>query len=198
MRTYEKQHIHACYLLEQYKPISKYDFERLNYCKALLERNEKNNFTDAGVFGKVLEVTSRPSTSRLVAVQSSHKCDSRITIEGRTYRLECKCNGGRIEELRAIKNKQHVAIHYVQLYTAKNGKQYYANVIMRLDNFLDLLDEKDATKTIEHKNRLTSDREEAIQGDSKALWKALQNELEYNREWIYYEDDNIILNDFEK
>lgn len=198
MKNYETSYKLAQFLLMNYKPESKSDFERADYCERLLDAVKREGYQDAGVMGKVLEVTSRPSTSRLIHVQPSSKADARMTIEGQTYRLEIKSNGGRLGDLERIEEKSKVLIRYTLLIRTPQGKPKkdgtckpaetrYADVLMRLDEFLELLnDEKvKATKEIEHKNYLTPDKEKAIQADSKKLYEALQSKTKYNRNKVY-------------
>lgn len=201
-KNFETSYILADFLLNNYKPVSKADNERADYCRKLLDAVKREGYMDAGVMGKVLEVVSRPSNSELINVQPSSRVDSLIEVEGQLYRLEVKSNGGRLGDLERLSKyvQQHTLIHYTLLMRTPQGKPRkdgtcrpaevrYADVIMRLDKFLALLKSKDATKHIEHKDYITSDRELAIQADSKKLYNALLKETRYNRNKAYVKAD---------
>lgn len=196
MKNFEMSHKLGEFLLMNYKPENKADNERAEYCRRLLDAVKRDGYLDSGAMSKVLEVTSRPSTSQLIHVQPSSKWDSRITIEGTSYRLEVKSNGGRLGDLERIAKPEKVVIRYTLLMRTPQGKPKkdgtckpaetrYADVLMRLDRFLELVNGLNAYKYIEHKEYLTPDREKAIQADSKKLYKALLGEVKYHRNKAY-------------
>lgn len=200
MKNYETSYILADFLRHNYKPESADDFKRVEYIDKLMNAVKRENFQDAGITGKVLEVTSRPSTSKLIIVQSSNKADAFMNIDGKRIRLEVKSNGGRLEDLYSIRKPEKVIIRYTLLMRTPQGKPKkdgtckpaetrFADVLMRLDEFLALLESVNAIKVIEHKDYVASDRERAIQADSKKLYMALQNRMKFDRNKEYHLTD---------
>lgn len=189
MKTFEKTFNLAVDYFNGYKPVSSYDYKRVAYIIDLLERTKTQGYKDAGVLGKVVEVCSRPSTSRLISVQPSSKFDCRWKVGDNTSRLEIKVGSGRIGDLEKIAKPEQVQVHYLQAFYNHKGQYFERNVVLRLDRFLDLINEIGCYSFIEHKEYLTSDKEKNVRGDSMKLYKALENELPFNREMVYIKED---------
>lgn len=158
---------------------------------------------DSGLYGKVKELTSHDSKSTITRVQAQSRNDSYILVDGKRKPLEIKTNGGRVESLYKLNAKARANryIAYTLDFTVKAGKprkdgtckpaeHRYFSGVMTIAKFIEILDDTKATKVIGHNN---SDKELAIQSDSKKLYKALlaSNAIEYNPNWEYFSEDFI-------
>ena len=181
------------------------DEKRATLAKALITKNVNryNNGEpiDSGLYGKVVELLSHDEKSTIYRVQAQSRNDAYIIIDGKRRPLEVKTNGGRIESLYRLNAKARQS-HYISYTldivikagkprkdgTCKPAEHRYINALMTVAQFIDLVESVDATKVISHN---ASDREIAIQSDSKKLYKALVNGnyLEYFRDWEYFEED---------
>lgn len=190
--------------IDNYAPHTSSDCRRLiTACKLVhfdLDRLARGEACDSGIAGKVKECLKRDSRSRINRVQAQGKNDAYISIEGRRYPLEVKTNGGRIQALYNTKAPETHFIVYELDYTVKAGKprkdgtckpaeHRQACKVMTVKAFLELIEETGASKVIGHN---ASDREIAVQADSKKLYQALitGGYKDYNRE------DNFTWADF--
>ena len=179
------------------------DEKRATLAKALITKNVNryNNGEpiDSGLYGKVVELLSHDEKSTIYRVQAQNRTDAYIIIDGKRKPLEVKTNGGRIENLYRLKAKDSRYISYTLDVVIKAGKprkdgtckpaeHRYVNALMTVAQFIELVESVGATKVIGHS---ASDREVAIQSDSKKLYKALVNGnyLEYFRDWEYFKED---------
>ena len=150
---------------------------------------------DSGVAGKVKELLRRDADSRLTRVQAQGKNDAYIVIDGKRYPLEVKTNGGRIQALYRVKNPDTRFIVYELDFRTKPGKprkdgtckpaeHRQACKVMTVRAFIELIESTKAYKTIGHND---SDREVAVQADSKKLYQALTTGgyIDYDREATY-------------
>ena len=198
----------AIKLAESYEAtiMSVYDEKRYNLMCDMIDRNIERFFNgepvDDGLFGKVFELSTHDSNSTIVTVRSQGKCDGYALIDGKRRKLEAKTNGGRVGNLYKM-NKRTRRSQYM-LYcicyevpegkprkdgTCKPAEWRTATVLSTIDFFVDLLEQTNATKTIGHNE---SDREIAIQGDSKKLYKAIrENCINFDRNH-WYNDWNIL------
>lgn len=191
--------------VKAFKPKNSKDMKRLNKAVNLVNLNIKrhNNGepTDSGLLGKVTELLSHDEKSTIVRVQAQNRNDCYIIIDGKRKPLEVKTNGGRVGSLyqMSAKARESRYIHYTLDIETKAGKprkdgtckpaeHRYVNVVMTIAEFIRVLEECRATKVIGHNE---SDREVAIQSDSKKLYKALVNGnyTEYHRDWEYFSED---------
>ena len=142
---------------------------------------------------------SHDEKSTIYRVQAQNRTDAYIIVDGKRKPLEVKTNGGRIENLYRLKAKDNRYISYTLDIVIKAGKprkdgtckpaeHRYVNALMTVAQFIELVESVGATKVIGHN---TSDREIAVQSDSKKLYKALVNGnyLEYFRDWEYFKED---------
>lgn len=181
------------------------DTKRANTAKMLVNKNveryNNNEPIDCGLYGKVTELLSHDEKSTIYRVQAQSRNDAYIIIDGKRKPLEIKTNGGRIESLYKLSAKARESryISYTLDVTIKAGKprkdgtckpaeRRYINALMTVAQFIDLVESVHATKVIGHSE---SDREIAVQSDSKKLYKALVNGnyLEYFRDWEYFTED---------
>ena len=179
------------------------DNKRVSLAKMLynknVERYNNNEPIDSGLYGKVKELLSHDEKSTIFRVQAQGKNDAYIIVNGKRRPLEVKTNGGRIESLYGLKAKDTRYISYTLDVMIKAGKprkdgtckpaeHRYVNALMTVAQFLELVESVNAIKVIGHND---SDREVAVQSDSKKLYKALVegNYLEYFRDWEYFTED---------
>ena len=179
------------------------DAKRATLAKTLIDRNieyyNNGEAVDSGLYGKVKELLSHDEKSTIYRVQAQNRTDAYIIVDGKRKPLEVKTNGGRIENLYRLKAKDNRYISYTLDIVIKAGKprkdgtckpaeHRYVNALMTVAQFIELVESVGATKVIGHN---TSDREIAVQSDSKKLYKALVNGnyLEYFRDWEYFKED---------
>lgn len=173
-----KSHEVACNIVKEYVPESKFDEARLEYMKNLLVRNVLNDYSDAGIEGKIWEVSVRPSTSRLIEVQpASARCDLRVTMFGKTFLAECKINGGRLGKFYSMKNPGNVPLVYhfgmeIEASARKEARFLTATICTTVEDFLERLESvPGAVKIARHNNK--NDAEPAIQ-KTQRLYRAIK------------------------
>lgn len=181
------------------------DTKRKALAEALINKNveryNNNEPVDSGLYGKVTELLSHDEKSTIYRVQPQSRNDAYIIVDGKRKPLEVKTNGGRIASLYKLNTKarENRYISYTLDITVKAGKprkdgtckpaeHRYINALMTIAQFIDLVESVNATKIIGHNE---SDKEVAIQSDSKKLYKALVNGnyVEYFRDWEYFTED---------
>ena len=174
------------------------DLVTLNY-----NRVSSGQALDSGLYGKVKELLSHDSKSTITRVQAQSRNDAYIIVDGKRKPLEVKTNGGRVASLYKLNAKARVNryIFYTLDFTVKAGKpkkdgsrkpeeHRYFSGVMTVAKFIEILEATKATKVIGHND---SDKELAIQSDSKKLYKALlaSEAIEYNPNWEYFSEDFI-------
>jgi hypothetical protein len=170
-------------LIEAFEPKSAYDVKRLAKAIELFEADLNRATNDSGLYGKVAELFSHDSKSTTVRVQAQNRVDTRIIVDEKRKATEYKTNGGRIGKLyeMSTRARKSTYIVYELDYIAPAGKprkdgsrkpaEYRrACKVMTVAQFIELVESVKATKVIGHND---SDREIAVQGDSKKLYKAL-------------------------
>ena len=194
-------------LINAFEVKTSYDAKRKVKAVELVTNNynkaRTNEPIDCGLYGKVKELTSHDSKSTITRVQAQSRNDAYIIVDGKRKPLEVKTNGGRVASLYRLNAKARVNryIFYTLDFTVKAGKprkdgtckpaeHRYFSGVMTIAKFIEILDETKATKVIGHND---SDKELAIQSDSKKLYKALlaSNAIEYNPNWEYFSEDFI-------
>lgn len=192
-------------LVNAFEVKTSYDAKRkakaIELIQANTERLKANEPIDCGLYGKVKELTSHDSKSTITRVQAQSRNDSYIIVDGKRKPLEVKTNGGRVASLYKLNAKARANryIVYTLDFTVKAGKprkdgtckpeeHRYFSGVMTIAKFIEILETTKATKIIGHNE---SDREIAIQSDSKKLYKALieSNSIEYNPNWEYFKED---------
>ena len=168
-----------------------------------IERVKKNEPIDSGIFGKIKELTSHSTKSTIIRVRAQGKADSFIMVDGKRKPLEVKTNGGRVENLFTMSDKAKATnyIRYTLDFTVKAGKprkdgtckpaeHRYFDGVMTVKTFVEILESTKAYKVIGHNE---SDRERAVQNDSKKLYKALleSDAVEYIADFNYTAEDFI-------
>ena len=193
-------------LIQDYEVVSEYDAKRLEVAKDLLQRDAKRYLAglnvNSGLYGQVFELLSRKPNSTVTWVQSSNKSDYITRINGTTTHVEVKTNFGRVGEYYKSSHNNTKYIVYamccekVSKHVKKDGstdvKRWIIEpIIMRMNDFLDILERTNATKYIEHKNLVTSDRELAIKPWYNPFYEALKayNATPYNRLGNYKSSD---------
>lgn len=191
--------------VKTFKPQNSKDVKRLekavNLVNLNIKRHNNGEPTDSGLFGKVTELLSHDEKSTITRVQAQGRNDCYIIIDGKRKPLEVKTNGGRVGSLYQLnaRARESQYINYnldIEIKagkprkdgTCKPAEHRVVNVVMTISEFIRVLEECKATKVIGHNE---SDREIAIQSDSKKLYKALisGNYTEYHRDWEYFSED---------
>ena len=194
-------------LVNAFEVNTSYDAKRKAKAVELITLNynrvKVNEPIDSGLYGKVKELTSHDSKSTITRVQAQSRNDAYIIVDGKRKPLEVKTNGGRVGSLYNLnaKARQSRYIYYTLDVVIKAGKPKKDGTckpaehrefsgVMTIAKFIDILDNTKATKVIGHNE---SDREIAIQSDSKKLYKALIEcgAIEYNPNWEYFSEDFI-------
>lgn len=137
---------------------------------------------DCGRWGKAAEVLNVSDTARKVSVAKQGKVDGYFYLDGKRKAVEHKTNGGRIGALYRLAKPEKAFIVYAMDFetrqtfkkdgTPRPTKHYVVPaVILKVSDFLAILEHCNATKVIGHKGK--GDDEVAIQGDSAKLAKCL-------------------------
>lgn len=206
-KTMTKMFDRTIKLIQSFEVKTSYDAKRkakaLDIVQVNLDKAKNGLPIDSGMYGKVKELTSHDSKSTITRVQAQNRNDAYIIVDGKRKPLEVKTNGGRIASLYKLNTKARANryIFYTLDFTVKAGKprkdgtckpaeHRYFSGVMTIAKFIKILDETKATKVIGHND---SDKELAIQSDSKKLYKALlaSDAIEYNPNWEYFSEDFI-------
>lgn len=174
-------------LVNAFEVKTSYDEKRKTKAVELLqlniERVKANEPIDSGLYGKVKELLSHNTRSTITRVRAQGKADSFISVDGKRKPLEVKTNGGRVENLFTMSERAKATnyIRYTLDFTVKAGKprkdgtckpeeHRYFDGVMTVKTFVEILETTKAYKIIGHNE---SDKERAVQSDSKKLYKAL-------------------------
>lgn len=195
----------AVELVNGFEPKTKHDEKRKAKAVELLqlniERVKRNEPIDSGLYGKVKELLSHNTKSTITRVRAQGKADSFIIVDDKRKPLEVKTNGGRVESLFTMSERAKATnyIRYTLDFTVKAGKpkkdgtckpaeHRYFDGVMTVKTFIEILESTKAYKVIGHNE---SDRERAVQSDSKKLYKALleSNAVEYVADFNYTAED---------
>ena len=141
-----------------------------------------SNEADSGRWGKAFEVLNVSDTAHKVNVAAQGKVDGYFYLDGNRKAVEYKTNGGRISSLYRMTKPENAYIVYSMDFetrqtfrkdgTPRPTKHYVvAPIILKVSDFLAILEHCNATKVIGHKGK--GDDEVAIQGDSAKLAKCL-------------------------
>lgn len=158
-----------------------------------------SNEVDCGRYGKAFELLNVSAKARKAHVSAQGKVDGYFYLDGKRHAVEYKSNGGRIEALYRLRKPEDAYIVYTmdfetrQTYkkdgTPRPTKHYEVEpIIMRVSDFLAVLEHCNAVKTLEHKGK--GDRERAVQGDSAKLAKVLADyPITYDPDYNYTAED---------
>ena len=177
----------AIEIVNAFEPKTKLDEKRkakaIELLQLNIERAKRNEPIDSGLYGKVKELLSHNERSTITRVRPQGKSDSYINVDGKRRPLEVKTNGGRVESLFTMteRAKETRYIRYTLDFTVKAGKpkkdgtckpaeHRYFDGVMTIKTFIEILESTKAYKVIGHNE---SDKERAVQSDSKKLYKAL-------------------------
>lgn len=157
------------------------------------------NEADDGRWGKAFEILNVGSTSRKVDVAKQGKVDGYFNLNGKRHAVEYKTNGGRIGSLYKLAKPEASFIVYSMDFetrttyrkdgTARPTKHYVlAPVVMKVSDFLKVLEHTKAYKTIGHREK--NDYEVAVQGDSVKLYKVLSEyPITFHPDTMYLTED---------
>lgn len=145
--------------------------------KAILD-----NAADPSRYNKAFEVLHVSDTARKTDLAPQGAIDGYFYYNGSRKAVEYKTNGGRIESLYRLRKPENAFIIYSMDFetrqtfrkdgTPRPTKHYkVAPIILKVSDFLSILEHCNAVKVLEHKGK--GDRERAIQGDSVKLAKVL-------------------------
>lgn len=194
-------------IVNAFECVSTYDEKRKAKAVELLqvniERVKANKSIDSGIYGKIKELLSHNTNSTITRVRPQGKSDSFIVVDGKRKPLEVKTNGGRVESLFTMSERAKATnyIRYTLDFTVKAGKprkdgtckpaEYrHFDGVLTVKTFVEILESTKAYKVIGHNE---SDKERAVQSDSKKLYNALLKSGAVE----YIPDFNYTLADFE-
>ena len=187
--------------INNYKARSNRDNKRLEKAIELFNNDLERHNSDSGLYGKVIELFSHDSNSTIIRVQAQNRNDNYIIVNGKRKACEVKTNGGRIGNLynMSMRTRKTNYIIYHLNYdtpigkprkdgTRKPSEHREACKVMTVQQFIELVENCKATKIIGHNE---TDREVAVQGDSKKLYEALTSGkyLDYLRGFEYIAED---------
>ena len=200
--TYNSVQKRAYDMILKYEADSKMDIKRINKAKHLLNmdiyRSHTKYTSDNGLAGKVAEILSHDSESTITRVQKQGATDLYVIIDGKRTKCEYKTNGGRIESLYRIHKPESRYIVYELDFTPADrtlkdgtivkGIRRYAKKLMKVSDFLAMLEATNSVKSTSHKGK--NDVERAVQCNKKALYEALINGgyTDYDRNKTYLSD----------
>lgn len=189
----EKLYNEGMNLIHSYKPISKYDYMRLDEMNSIMERYI-NGSNDDGSASRVIELTSHDSNSPIVTVRPQGKADFYIRVNGKRQKCECKSKGGDITSIMDGSIGCKYIRVYMDFYKKPNKVGYiehcHVDVVMLVSTYKALVTSLNAFRkqtNPKHNNVI----EYHQQADSNKLYKALQNFPPFVRGFDY------VLEDFE-
>ncbi len=180
--------------IQAFEPKSKEDLRRLENAKRRFYNDVKRTMSglkgSSGINGEVREILKgHDSKSRIYDKRSQNKNDCYALINGKRVKCEYKTNGGRIGDYLLMNKAQRRATFviydldwYSQKRTLKDGtpaprKHIQKCKIMRISEFLEMLNECNAIRTIGHIE--LDDFEASIKDSNSKLHKALDNFRDY-------------------
>ncbi len=156
-----------------------------------VQRTLKGLKGSSGINGEVREILKgHDSKSRIYDKRSQNKNDCYALINGRRVKCEYKTNGGRIGDYYKMNKAQRRATFviydldwYSQKRTLKDGspaprKHIQKCKIMRISEFLEMLEECNAIRTIGHIE--LDDFEASIKDSNSKMHKALDRFTDYH------------------
>ena len=192
----------AIEMLNTFESDSNFDIKRAERAKKLIQldmmRSELGFANDSGLAGKVAEILSHDSDSTITRVQKQGATDVYIIMDGTRTKCEYKTNGGRIESLYRLRKPESSYIVYELDFTPADrtrkdgsivkGQRRYVKKLMRVSDFLSIIEDTKAVKITSHKGQ--NDAERAVQCSSKKLYEALINGnfVDYDRNKTYLSD----------
>ena len=157
------------------------------------------NKADPSRVNKAFEVLNVSDTARKTDLAPKGAIDGYFYLDNKRVAVEYKTNGGRIESLYRLRKPENAFIIYSMDFetrqtfrkdgTPRPTKHYkVAPIILKVSDFLAILEHCNAVKVLEHKGK--GDRERAIQGDSVKLAKVLgEYPIAFNPNAKYTEAD---------
>lgn len=141
-----------------------------------------SNLKDLARNNKAFEILNVSDTARKEDLAPQGKTDGYFYLDGKRKAVEYKTNGGRIGSLYRLSKPENAYIVYSMDFetrqtfrkdgTPRPTKHYVvAPIILKVSDFLAILDHCNATKVIGHADK--DDSEIAVQGDSAKLAKCL-------------------------
>lgn len=199
--NYTTTELRTAKLINSFRTSSKYDVKRYNKAVELLKADIERETKDSGLYGKVFELFAHDEKSTIVRVQAQNRNDNYIFVDDVRKPCEVKTNGGRIGNLYAMSARTRKATYIVYNLdfvvkagkprkdgTCKPAEYRKASKVMTVAQFIELIESTNAFKVIGHNE---SDKEIAVQADSKKLYKALVSGeyLDYTRGFHYIRED---------
>ena len=199
---YNSVQMRAIKMLNDFESDSNFDRKRADKANKLIQldvmRSTLDMPCDSGLAGKVAEILGHDSDSTITRVQAQGKADLYVIIDGKRTKCEYKTNGGRIESLYRLRKPEASYIVYELDFTPADrtrkdgsivkGQRRYAKKLMKVSDFLAIIEDTKAVKIASHKGQC--DAERAVQCSSKKLYEALVNGnfTDYDRNKTYLSD----------
>lgn len=180
---------------------SPYDAKRLSYAISRFYDDYKrvaNGLNgSSGICGIVNEILkSHDSDSRIIDLRNPTQNDGYAIINGKRIKCECKENGGRIENMLLMNKRERHSKFVIYTLDWTSQKRYLKDgtlaptkhielcKIMRVSEFIEMLETCNAIRTIEHKG--TYDCERSIKVSNAKMHKALAQFRDYERNKTYH------------
>ena len=180
---------------------SPYDAKRLSYAISRFyddyKRVESGLNGSSGICGIINEILkSHDSDSRIIDLRNPTQNDGYAIINGKRIKCECKENGGRIENMLLMNKRERKSKYVIYTIDWYSQKRYLKEgtlapikhiemcKIMRISEFIEMLENCNAIRTIEHKG--TYDCERSIKVSNAKMHKALEQFRDYERNKAYY------------
>lgn len=153
----------------------------------IMEYHLSNRGNDNGYFGRIFELYTRRAASNRVNVARQHRADTFVKVEranGRTEYIAAtvKTNGGRVEDLYGD-NSERLAI-VALCFSNSTGTRFLLPRIMTARRYLQILEECGAIKMTNGAHN-----ERAVQPSNKAMYLALEKEMEFDPDLTYNATD---------
>ena len=180
---------------------STYDEKRLLYAVSRFyddyKRVECGLKGSSGICGIINEILkSHDSESRIVDLRNPTQNDGYAIINGKRIKCECKENGGRIENMLLMNKRERHSKFVIYTLDWTSQKRYLKDgtpaptkhiemcKIMRISEFIEMLESCNAIRTIEHAG--TYDCERSIKVSNAKMHKALEQFRDYERNKTYH------------
>lgn len=188
-------------LIDDYEVTTAYDEKRKAYAIEKLNRDIELSLngenTDDGLYGKVFELFSHTPMSTITTFRRQGVNDCYIVVDGKRRKAEVKTNCGRIGNLYEMPISERKARYIIYTicrvkpegkHVKKDGTKapaeewYLAPIVMRISDFLEIVEKYNAIRMIEHSDYVESDLEPSLKADKAKFYNALSN-----RKSAYYE-----------
>jgi len=199
-------------LIDDYEVTTKYDAKRKEYAieklKRDIELSSSGESTDDGLYGKVFELFSHTPNSTITTFRRHGVNDCYVAVDGKRVKAEVKTNCGRIGNLYKMNRREREARYIIYTicrikpagkHVKKDGtvapaeEWYLPPIILKISDFLEIVEQYDAVSTIGHKDYIEDDFEPNVRGDKGKFYRALlKRKSAYYERFATYTKDEII------